>query len=206
MTRQEFLALANHARIKYVGAKSLEELFAPTHFEEEPSWEKRPTRKCKAKGGTLDCASYCAIPKPPKTFLTKGVIVAYAYEDNWGSTRRGSKKGDISLNYYGGAICPIDPKEWILVDARKWVEGETEYKRAKSYIPQVARKFKEEVKNFLVRYRRSMEYKLDSLPLDKKLKAIMELSPEDKKWFGIMSANPDDVILLIEKAFENEEL
>ena len=69
-----------------------------------------------------------------------------------------------------------------------------------------ARKFKEETKQFLKSYKGRIEYRLDSLPLDKKLKLIMELSAEDKKWFAILSAEPDDVIAMLEKAYADDTI
>lgn len=198
MTKSEFVQLKQHARIKYIGKRPLTDIFGTEHTEgQRDGWSTSKIRKCEAKGGTLKCKEYCRTTKMPKSFLKKGVIVQSAY---------GSPGEACQLNYYGGYLREVIPAEWELVDERKWVEGETDYKRVKSYIPLVARRFKEETKNFLERYKSSMEYKLDSLPLDKKLKAIMELSPEDKKWFGIMSADPETVIALIEKAFENQEL
>jgi hypothetical protein len=204
MTKKEFINLQRHARIRYVGKRPITELLATVHTEGRSSgWATGSSvEKCKANGGKLDCKDHCVTPLMPKSFLKKGVIVMSVYEDTY------YKKGKITLSFYGGDrnLEEVDPSEWELVDSRKWVEGETEYKRAKSYIPLVARKFKEETKAFLTRYKGQVEYKLDSLPLDKKLKLIMELSPEDKKWFGIMNSSPDEVITLIEKAFENEEL
>lgn len=203
MTKAEFLALKDHARIKYTGTRPLSELFAIRHRKDSSGWGYggSSSRKCKAKGGTHDCEEICDIPQMTKSFAKKGVVVSSVSEDTWS---KGAERGTISLYYYGGNLSPIDPSEWTLVDARKWVEGETEFKMAKSYIKLVARRFKEETKSFLKRYKSSMDYRLDRLPLDKKLKAIMELSPEDKKWFGIMNADPDAVLALIEKAFDDE--
>lgn len=184
MTKEEFKALKKHARVKYTG-------LTPEKFF------SHATIGCmKSKGGA--CSYNCSVQ--PKSFATKGVVVVWASEDTWGSTT----KGDLTLHYYGGSISKLDPAEWALVDARSWVEGETDFKRAKSYIPQAVTRFKDDLKSYLDGYKRRMEYKVDDLPLDKKLKIIMELSPEDKKWFGIMTTSPEDTIKTIEKAFEDD--
>lgn len=205
MTREEFVALKDHARIKYTGSRPLDQLFAIRHRTSRGGWggSGATTIKCKAMGGYNSCDDYCVTPTMPKTFVKKGIVVSTISEDTWST---GPEKGTISLYYYGGSLSPVDPAEWTLVDARKWVEGETEYKRAKSFIPLAARRFKEETKLFLKRYKSTIEYKLDSLPLDKKLKLIMELSPEDKKWFTILNAEPDDVIAMLENAYNDDTI
>lgn len=185
MTKDEFKALKKHARVKYAGATP-DKLFG----------HDSSCAATKLVGAA--CNYGCS--KMPKSFLTKGVVVSYASEDTWG----GKTKGDLTMYYYGGVIHKVVPEEWSLVDARAWVEGETEFKRAKSYIPNAVTRFKDDLKSYLDGYKKRMEYKVDDLPLDKKLKIIMELSPEDKKWFGIMTTSPEDTLKTIEKAFEDD--
>jgi hypothetical protein len=202
MTKEEFLALKGHARVKYVGTRPVSDIFPTIHIEGKSiaygGYYGSSPKKCVVSGGTEPCATACVFPKIPKNFLKKGVIVTYTSEDTWSAV-----KGEMSLSFYGGHLTKIVPAEWELVDARKWVEGETQFKLAKSYIPMVARRFKKETTAFLKRYKRNVEYKLDDLPLEKKLKLIMELPPEDKKWFGIMNTDPDKIIELMEKAYED---
>jgi len=186
MTKDEFKALKKHARVKYVGATP-EKFFS------------HDITCTKGKGGY--CTYNCM--EEPKSFRTKGVVVTYASEDAWGGGTK-STLGDLTLHYYGGSIYKLDPAEWNLVDARAWVVGETEFKRAKSYIPQAVTRFKDDLKSYLDGYKRRLEFKVDDLPLDKKLKIIMELSPEDRKWFGIMTTSPDETLKTIEKAFEDD--
>lgn len=197
MTKLEFLALKKHARIKYIGK---EDLFKQTHGVKCMLGKKvKDTWSWGANAGTMvdgRCTNDCINQKRPKNFLTKGVVVSWV----WGDT---SSK-DVNLYYYGGSLGGVDPSDWTLVDARNWVESETEYKRAKSYIPNATVKFKEDLKNYLEMYKHKMEYKVDDLPIDKKLKIIMELSPEDRKWFGIMTTSPEETLKIIEKAFEED--
>ena len=183
MTKDEFKALGKHARIKYVG-------LTPAKFFYHD------------KGCTLVAGGSCnfSCQGEPKSFRSKGVVVSWASEDTWSAS-----KGSLTLHYYGGGVIyQIDPAEWLLVDARDWVESETEFKRARSYVPQAINRFKEDLKAYLNSYKKRMEYKIDELPLDKKLKIIMELSPEDKKWFGIMTTSSEDTLKILEKAFEDD--
>jgi hypothetical protein len=193
MTIDEFKALKAHARIKYIGTRPAETTFFG-HNEECPTIAKKKSalplnvNYFKSNGCHYACTSI------PKTFLSRGIIVSSV--SSW--------SGKLALYYYGGIIENAKPIEWELVDARSWVEGEANYKRAKSYIPFTVNKFKEDLKTYLKEYKRRIELKVDDLPIDKKLKVIMELSPEDKKWFGIMSSDPEEAIRAIEKAFEDD--
>jgi len=186
MTKDEFKALKKHARVKYVGT-------TPERFFSHGVGCTQGT------GGA--CNYNCQAM--PKNFTTKGVVVMYASEDTWSSS---ATKGQLTMYYYGGVIHKVVPEEWNLVDARAWVEGETEFKRAKSYIPGAVTRFKDDLKTYLNDYKKRVEYKVDDLPLDKKLKIIMELSPEDRKWFGIMTTSPEDTLATIEKAFDEDPI
>ncbi len=204
MTRDEFLALKDHARIKYTGTRPVEQIFAVQHYTRSTAgWSSAKRDKCSTFGGSFQCKDYCTQPRMPKTFQSKGLTVASVSQNTWSSDP--AEAGKISLYYYGGVLKDIVPEEWVLTDARAWVEGETAFKQAKSYIPRVARLFKEETRTFLSRARRNVEYRLDNLPLDKKLKLIVDLSPEDKVWFTILNTPPDEVMSLIEKAFSDSQ-
>jgi hypothetical protein len=181
MDKTDFLGLKKHARIKYIGTRPAEDLFGHS-------------MTCTlGKPGGYGCDYNCS--KMPKKFLTKGVVVSWVWDDG---------SGKISLWYYGGRITGAIPAEWELVDARNWVEAETAYKRAKNSIPILAKGFKEDLKRYLEMYKSQTEHKIDDLPIDKKLKIIMEMPPEDRKWFGIMTMSPEETIKTIEKAFEED--
>lgn len=187
MTETEILSLEKHDRIRYVGTRPLLEVFRVLSYADanlQPSIEK----------------DY--LPKN----ITKGLVVYSTNKHPASTTRRGDKIPEhISISFFNfGQITLHDPAEWELIERRGYVEKETEYKRARAYIPQLIERFRGELAAFLQDFQNRADYKMNSLPVDKKLKLIMELSPEDKKWFGIITSNPKEAIEAMEKAFEEE--
>jgi hypothetical protein len=197
MTKKEFMALRDHARIKYTGSDP-ESLYKERHSPKCTLGKKVKDTGWGSKGKMIDgWCDGCYKQKMPGKFKTKGVIVSSI----WGGDSY--SKGKVSLNYYGGTLEDIDPSEWSLEDERKWVEKETEFKYTRSGLIRSISDFKIRLTSLLVDY--NEENGLDRLPLDKKLKIIMDLDPEQKKWFGIMSTPPDQTLKTIEKAFEGED-
>lgn len=110
-----------------------------------------------------------------------------------------------NIYFYGkGYIENTKLSDWEVVEKRAWVEKETEYKRAKAYIPFLVKDFKKKLKYFLTSYKTRASWKLEKLPLDKRLKVVMELSPEDKMWFSILTSDADDALASLEKTFKDE--
>lgn len=173
MTESELLSLEHHDRIKYVGTRSLDKVFEQTDYS-----------------GVL---SVGVIPKT--VALPKGVIVSNVWKDN--STSK------IGMYFYSASVQNVDPVEWELIERRGWVEPELEYKRAKAYIPNLITDFQKKLLWFLRDYQSRAERKLKDIPVDKKLKVIMDLSPEDKVWFGVLTSEPEEAIKILKESFEN---
>lgn len=181
MTREEFLSLGRHDRIKYVGSTELEKVLGSQVL--------------------------------PKVFLTKGIVVLSTseYDSNnrgWGKPS-GPPKMVLYLTYHCGSsgirsVESIVPADWILAEKRGHVERDTEYKLARAYVKRTCTDFKRGFRKVLADYKYRIDATLESLPLDKKLKLIMEIDNEYKKWFGIINMDPDEALKAIEQSYEGE--
>lgn len=178
MTKEEFLSLKRHDRIKYTGARPVTTVLGE---------------------------------KPSKVWLTKGVVVQYIYENdeyvgtgNTWMSRKATGKKILYLSYFGGSVTNVDPSEWTISERRGHVERDTEYKYARAYVKRTCMDFKHGLRRLMSKYKSRMDSRLDCLPLDKKLKLIMEVDNEYKKWFGIINMDPDEALKAIEKAYEGE--
>lgn len=184
MTKQELQELQKHDRIRYIGKRPLEDVFATRQYQ-HPKGMYGPSVEVVMK------ASGKAIPN---NIATKGAIISYI--NRWSTS--------VDNIYFWGGLCvsvAVDPAEWELVERRSWVEKETEYKRARSYIPFLIKDFKKKLGIFLAAYKSRADGKLEGLPVDKKLKAVMDLSPEEKMWFSILTSSPEEALKLLEDGF-----
>lgn len=174
MTKQELLGLKHHDRVRYIGTRPLSEVFTHENYYDKTQ----------------------QVSNIPKTVATsKGVILASSPYD---------EKGTITMYLYNSHVQKVDPAEWELLERRQWVEPELEYKRAKAYIPNLIEDFQKKLKWFLEDYQGRVDRKLEGIPLDKKMKVIMELSPEDKVWFGVITSAPDEAMKTLKESFNQD--
>ena len=183
MTREELQALKAHDRIKYIGKRPLSEVCIDRY------------------------SSYARTL--PAGVSTKGAIVSYTvidpYIDGTGGTPQKQLIGEVDIWFWGGGCATSAvPEEWELVEKRGWVEGQTKYKRATSQIPKYLENFKSDLAEKVRLCQDKIKYKLEELPVDRKLKLIMDLTPEQKRWFEVAHMEPKEILDLLEKATDTE--
>lgn len=184
MTLEELKSLGKHDKVKYVGVRPLSDVFG--------GWTYDYTAGYSSKATVWKPAEEKHIPKNVRS----AVIVSGTYA--------GDKQGVTICFWKGPSVTSAISSEWDLVEKRGWVEKETEYKRAKAYVPFLIKDFKKKLARFLHSYKYRADAKLGTLPVDKKLRAVMELSAEDKMWFSILSSAPEEALAALERSFKEE--
>lgn len=184
MTKEEFLAVPSHSRVKYIGSDP--DILAAMAKVSQTSMTK----------GVV--VSY---------IHDYGNAPRY---NGWGATKTQILAAELTLRLYmGERFERIKPEDWVVVDAKRTDLARSREKRA---VKATDGRVRKELEAFSDSFRKMKDVKiridewLNDIPLADRFKILTTLTEEQKAWLELLSMDPEEVITAIKKIAEAEEV